>query len=152
MVACILCRGRDGDQSTVAVLATTGGDTLGDDGAAGVASEMDHLRAGVRLLVVVGHSDRVKFSHRVVTPQDAAGILPRDSRSCLNLCPRYLATIATAQSALGNEVVDTASPVLVAWVPVLDCRVLDLSVGLSDDLDDRSVKLVLVTHRSRATL
>ena len=57
VVARILCRGSDGNQATVAVLATTCGDTLGDNRAAGVASEMDHLRAGVRLLVVVGYSD-----------------------------------------------------------------------------------------------
>ena len=57
VVARILCRGCYGDQSALAVLATTGGDTLGDDRAAGIASEMNHLRAGVRLLIVVGHSN-----------------------------------------------------------------------------------------------
>ena len=49
-------------------------------------------------------------------------------------------------TALGDEVVDPALAVLVAGVPVLDGRVLDLRVVERDQLDDRRVELVLVAH------
>ena len=57
-----------------------------------------------------------------------------------------------ALAALRHEVVDPALPVLVAGVPVLDGRVLDLRVVEGDELDDRRVQLVLVAHRRRAAL
>src|SRR5262245_40845843 len=50
------------------------------------------------------------------------------------------------------EVVDSAFAVLVAWIPVLDGRVLDGGVVEGYELDDRSVELVFVAHRSRAAL
>ena len=57
-----------------------------------------------------------------------------------------------ALAALGHEVVDAALAVLVAGVPVLDRRVLDLGVVEGDELDDRRVELVLVAHRRGAAL
>src|SRR5262249_18713856 len=44
--------------AAVGVLAAAGGDSLGNNGAARVFSDMDHLGAGVGLLAVVGEGDR----------------------------------------------------------------------------------------------
>src|SRR6185436_7257149 len=44
----------DADQAAIGVLAVPGRDPFRDDGAAGVLPEVDHLRAGVGLLPVVG--------------------------------------------------------------------------------------------------
>ena len=59
---------------------------------------------------------------------------------------------AAAGAALGDEVVDAALAVLVARVPVLDGRVLDLGVFQGDELDHGRVELVLVAHRGGAAL
>ena len=59
---------------------------------------------------------------------------------------------ALALAALGHEVVDAALAVLVAGIPVLDRRVLDLGVLESHQLDHRGVELVLVAHRGGAAL
>jgi len=53
----------DLDQSPVAVVALPGRDSLADDSAAGVASQMNHLGAGIGLLMVVGNGHRIEFSH-----------------------------------------------------------------------------------------
>src|SRR5882724_2851243 len=52
--------GLDAHQAAIGILAMAGRDALGDDRRARIASDMDHLRAGVGLLPVVGHRDRVK--------------------------------------------------------------------------------------------
>ena len=59
---------------------------------------------------------------------------------------------ALALAALGDEVVDAALAVLVARVPVLHRRVLDLRVVERHQLDHRGVELVLVAHGRGAAL
>ena len=142
----------DADEAAVGVLPVPGGDALRHDRAAGPLPEVDHLGAGVRLLPVVGHRHRVELAHRVVALQDAGGVLPGDRGAGLDLGPGDLGPGARALAALGDEVVDPALPVLVARVPVLDGRVLDLRVVERHELDDRGVQLVLVAHRGRASL
>src|SRR3712207_7325648 len=44
-------------------------------------SDVDHLRAGVGLLAVVGQRDRVELADAAVALEDAAGVLPGDRRS-----------------------------------------------------------------------
>ena len=139
-------------RAAVGVLAAAGRDALGDDGAARVLPQVDHLGAGVGLLAVVGHRHRVELAHRVVALQDAAGILPGDRRAGLDLRPGDLRAGALADAALGDEVVDAALAVLVAGVPVLDGRVLDRRSVERDQLDDRGVQLVLVALRRGAAL
>ena len=53
-------------EAAIAVLAVTGGDALRDDRAARVAADVDHLRAGVGLLVIVRDRDGVELADRVV--------------------------------------------------------------------------------------
>ena len=117
-----------------------------------VLADVDHLRAGIGLLAIVRHRDRVELADRVVALEDAARILPGDRGAGLDLRPGDLRVASQTLSALGDEVVDAALAVLVAGVPVLDGRVLDLRVLESDELDDRRVELVLVADRRRATL
>jgi hypothetical protein len=62
VVARALGAGVHAHQAAVAVLRVAGADALGDDAAAGVAADVDHLGAGVRLLEVVGHGDRVELA------------------------------------------------------------------------------------------
>ena len=96
--------------------------------------------------------DRVELAHRVVALQDAARVLPGDRRAGLDLRPRDLRALAAARAALGDEVVDAAAAFLVAGVPVLHRRVLDLGVVERDELDHRRVQLVLVALRRGAAL
>ena len=134
------------DQPAVGVLAPASRNTLRDDPAAGVAADMDHFSTGVGLLEMVGHRHRIELPHRIVAQQHAAGIFPRDRRAGLDLRPRQAGVLA-AQSALGDEVVDAAAPLLVARIPVLDGRVFHLGVALDDDLHHGGVQLVLVAPR-----
>ena len=55
-----------------------------------------------------------------------------------------------ALAALGHEVVDAALAVLVAGIPVLHGRVLDLRVVERDQFNHGGVQLILVAHRRRA--
>ena len=79
--------GHNFDQAPVSVLALTGGDTLGDDGAAGVLAQVNHLGAGVGLLVVVDQGHRVKLADGIVALQDDAGVFPGDGRAGFHLSP-----------------------------------------------------------------
>ena len=104
------------------------------------------------LLIAVRHRDRIELAARVVAAQDAARILPGDGRAGLDLRPGDLGVAAAAVAALGHEVIDAALAVLVAGVPVLHGRILDLGVVERDQLDHGGVQLVLVAHRRRAAL
>src|SRR3954471_18883991 len=114
----------DAHRAPVGVLAVAGRDPLGHDGALGVLADVDHLGAGVGLLVPLGQSDRVELADRVVSLEDHARVLPGDRRAGLHLRPGDLRVGAVALAALGHEVVDPPLAVLVAGVPVLDRRVL----------------------------
>src|SRR5690606_15541124 len=139
------------DKPAVGILRVARRDTLRDDPARRVLAEVDHLGAAVDLLVAVRNRDRVELAARAVTAEDAAWILPGDSRARLYLRPGDLGVAAAAIATLRNEVVDAALTLLVARVPVLHGRVLDLRVVERNQLDHRRVQLVLVTHRRRAT-
>lgn len=72
-------------EAAVAVAGAAGGDALGDDAAARVFAHMDHLGAGVCLLVVVGQGHAVKLAHTVVSLEHHARILPRNRAPRLHL-------------------------------------------------------------------
>src|SRR5258705_7075112 len=105
VVARILRALEDLHLAAVRVLAEAGGDALRYDRALGVLADVDHLRAGVGLLAVVGERDGIEFADRVVALQDAARVFPGDRRAGLYLGPGNLAVAATASAALGDEVV-----------------------------------------------
>ena len=139
-------------EAAVAVLPMTGRDAFRNDGALRVGADVDHLRAGVGLLVVVGNRDRIERTHRVLAAQDAGGIFPGDRRAGFHLRPRDPGIAAAAFAALGYEVVDAADAVLITRVPVLHGRVLDLRVILGDELHYRRVQLVFIAHGRGAAL
>src|SRR5713101_9156784 len=88
----------------------------------------------------------------MVAQQDAARVLPRDGGPGLDLRPGDLRVHTSRFAALGDKIEDAALAFLVAWVPVLDRRVLDRRVVERDELPDGGVQLVLVPHRRRAAL
>ena len=137
-------------QAAIGLLTFAGGDALGNDGRTGVAPQMDHLGAGVGLLTTLGDGDRVEFANRVVPAQDAAGVFPGDRRTRLDLGPGDLGARSATLPALGHEVVDAATALGIAGIPILDGRVFDLGIVHSDQLHHRGVKLVLVALRRRA--
>src|SRR5439155_5083922 len=112
--------------AAVRVPAVSGGDAFGDDRAAGVLPDVEHLRARVGLLVVVHERDGVELAHGVVALEDAARVLPRDRGAGLDLCPRDFRVRSERLPTLRDEVVDPAFAVLVPGIPVLDRGVLDL--------------------------
>ena len=113
---------------------------------------MDHLGAGVGLLVVVGDGHGVELAHGVVALQHAARVLPRDGGTRLHLCPRDFGAGTFAQATFGHEVVDAALAILVAGEPVLDCGILHFGVVEGDDLHDSCVELVFVALGGGAAL
>ena len=139
-------------QSSVAVPRLARGDTLAHDAGAGVLAHVDHLRAGVRLLHIVGERHAEKLTHAVVTLEHHGRVLPRDAAAGLHLRPRDLRVVSLAQTSLGDKVVDATLAVLVTRVPVLHRRVLHLGVLRRADLHHRRVQLVLVVRRGGATL
>src|SRR5262249_16123660 len=136
--------------AAVRVLPVAGGDPLRHHRALGVLADVDHLGAGIGLLIIVGQGHGVELAHRVVALHNAARVLPGDGRTGLHLRPGDLGVLAQALAALGDEVVDPTFAVLVAGVPVLHGRVLDGGVIVGDQLHHRGVQLVLIADRRRA--
>src|SRR3546814_9198534 len=79
VVACAFRSLADTNEAAISLLAMTGGDARGDDRRLRVAAEMNHLGAGVGLLMMMGEGDRIEFADRVIAAQDAARILDRKS-------------------------------------------------------------------------
>src|SRR5690606_6983398 len=100
-------------QAPVGLLGLARRAALGHDGAAAVLADVDHLRAGVRLLAPGRDRHGVELADRVVALEDDAGVLPGDRRSGLDLGPGDLRPVP-APAPLGDEVVDAADAVLVA--------------------------------------
>src|SRR5580693_4460163 len=111
-----------GDEPAIGVLRNAGSNALGDDPARGVLAEMDHLGAGIDLLVAVRNRDRIELAARIVATQDAARIFPGDGGAGLDLGPGNLRIVAAAIAALGDEIIDAALALGIAGVPVLHRR------------------------------
>ena len=139
-------------QAAVAVGAVAGADALADDGALGVPADVDHLGAGVGLLLVVGEGHAVELAHAVIAHQQAAGVLPGDGAAGLHLGPADARGDALAEAALGDEVEDAAQAVLVAGVPVLHGAVLDGGPVQGHQLHHRRMQLVGVELGGGAAL
>ena len=140
------------DQAPIGRVRLARRDRLGDDPALRILAQMDHLGAGVGLLMSVGDGDRIEFARAFLAAQDAGRIFPRHGRAGFNLGPGHLRPVAAAVGALGDEIVDAALALGIAGVPVLDRRIFDLGVVQCDQFDHRRMQLVLVAHRGRAAL
>ena len=139
------------DQAAVGGAALSGRDALGDDGALGVLPDVNHLGAGVGLLVVVHQGHRVELSYRVVSLQDDTGVLPSYGRAGLNLGPGYFGVPSCRFAPLGDEVVDPALPFLVSREPVLQGGVFYFGVVKGDQLHHCGVELIGLPCRSGAS-
>ena len=112
---------------------------------------MDHLGAGIGLLMPAGERHRVKLADGVIPAQDAARVFPGNGRAGFRLGPGHLAVFAFAQRALGDKVQDAAG-IAVAREPVLHRGVFHLSVFVDDDLHHRRVQLIAVAYRGGTAL
>src|SRR3546814_14100624 len=88
--------------------------------------------------MMMGEGDRIEFADRGIAAQDAARIFPGHRRAGLDLRPRDLARHTTTIAAFGDEVVDAADAVLVARIPILYGRILDLGAIQRAQFADRS--------------
>src|SRR5205814_678349 len=93
-------------QPAIAVLSMAGSNPFGHNRAPSVLPDMDHLRAGVRLLIIVRQGHRVKFAGRVIALENYARIFPSDSRTGFHLSPRDLRVAAFAEPAFRDEIKD----------------------------------------------
>src|SRR5215831_16088399 len=128
-------------QTAIGVIGMTGRDSFGDDPAGGVLAQMQHLGAGIDLLISIGDGYRIEFAARIVATQDAARIFPGDCRSGLELSPGDLGVLAATIASLGDEIVDAAPAFGVAGIPVLDRRIFDLRIVERNQLDNRGVEI-----------
>src|SRR4030095_6201828 len=122
--------------------------TFRDDRSASVLADVNHFGSGVVLLIIVCKRYRIELAYRVVSLKDAARILPGYGRSGLDLGPGDFRVLAKTLAALGDEVIDTTLPFFIPGIPVLDGRIFYCRVVMRDELYNRSVQLVLVTHGS----
>jgi hypothetical protein len=104
------------------------GDALGDDGAAGVAADVDHLGAGVGLLAVVGQGHGVELAHELSPLRMQLGYFQVIAEP-VSTWVQEMRELAPAHAALGHEVVDAALAFLVAGVPVLHRGILDRALS-----------------------
>src|SRR5258708_31130983 len=140
-----------GNEAAIGVLRDAGRDALGDDPAGGVLAEVQHLGAGIDLLVTVRNRDRIEFAARIVAAQYAARIFPGDRRAGLYLGPGNLRIVAAAIAPLGDEIVDAALAFGIAGIPVLHRRIFDLGVIKRDQFDHGGMQLVFVALRCCAS-
>ena len=138
--------GCDADKAAIGVVAVPCADTLADDGRAAALAIVDHLGAGVGLLIIVGDGNRVKLSNAVFAVEDAARIFPRHCAARFDLRPAHLAVPALTQSALGHEVIYATFAFGVARVPVLHGRIFDFGIVQRNEFDNSGVQLVFVAH------
>ena len=136
-------------QAPVGAVAMARGNPLGNDGAPGVLAFVNHLGAGVGLLVIVDQRHRVELANRVVAFQDHAGVFPGDGRTGLHLRPRNLGALV-GDAAFGHEIVDPTVAVFVPREPVLKGGVLDLGVIQGHQFDHCGVELVGLPGRGGA--
>jgi len=57
-----------------------GGNAFGNDRAAGVFADVNHLRCRVGLLVVLARATEIEFTNRIVTLENTAVVFPGDRR------------------------------------------------------------------------
>ena len=74
-------------QAAIGVLAVAGGDAFRDDRALGVLADMDHLGAGVGLLLIVGQGHRIKLADRIIAHAKCNSDTSSDRRAGLDLGP-----------------------------------------------------------------
>src|SRR5690606_8688404 len=103
--------GRHADQAPIGVTALPRGDPFRNNGAACIATDVDHLGTRIGLLTMVAKRHGIELAGVIVASQDNAGVLPGNGRTGFNLRPRDVRSRTTTLTPLGNEVVDAAHTV-----------------------------------------
>ena len=133
-------------QAAVAVLAHSGRYALGHDAAPGAPAQVNHLGAGIGLLMVVGDGHRIKLRGGKIPFQDGGWVFPGNGAAGFHLGPAKVAAAPLADAALGHEVQDTALAIRISGIPVLDGGVLDIGILFHDDFHHGGVQLLFVPH------
>ena len=136
----------DPHQTAIGILAATGGNALGEDGAGGIPADVDHLGSGIGLLEIVCERHGIEFSDGTIAPQDTTRVLPGNGGTGLYLGPGNLGARAATFAALGDEVVDPPPALFVAGIPILHGGVFYLGILHGDELHHGGVQLVFVAH------
>ena len=113
---------------------------------------MYHLSSCICLLGIIGNGDREELSYRIITLKDTTWIFPGDGWAGFYLCPGNFWVSSSAGTAFGHEVVDTPLAILITWIPILNRRILDFRIIHCNQLDNCSMQLVFISHRSGAAL
>ena len=108
------------------------GDRFRNDVAGRFIGGVNHLRAGVLVLAVVGQRDGKNFAARLATFHDHAGIFHGQARADVAVDPFDLG-VFVREAAFGHEIEDVGRPVLHG--DVLNLRALE-----RDQFDDRAVQ------------
>ena len=77
-------------QATVTVLAMTGRNTFRHDRTFRILTQVDHLRSGICLLVIVGYSNRIELTDRIIAGQDTTRVFPGNGRTGFHLWRPYV--------------------------------------------------------------
>ena len=136
--------GVDLDQAAIAGASGALRDGLGGDQAGGVRRGVDHLAAGVLVLIVAREGDREHLAVGALAQQVDGRVLHGQVRAKVAVHPLHH-RVLVGDGALGDEVVDVVAP-------VLDGRVANPRALLDDDLDHRAVQAGGAVGGRRAAL
>ena len=106
------------------------------------SARVNHLRAGILMLAVVGQRDGDHFAARLPALHDDARVFHRQARSDVAVDPFDL-RLFVRDAALGDEIEDVRTP-------VLDGDVLDLGALQGDEFDHGAVQRRRLEFRRRA--
>ena len=134
----------DPHEAAIAGAATVLGDRLGDDLGGGLRGGVDHLRAGVLMLIGTGVGDRQHLARGLRAGQNDRRVLHRELRADVAVDPLHMA-LGFDVGPLGDQVEDIVGP-------VLDGGVGDASRRLHHDLHNRGVQRIRGVGRGRAAL
>ena len=87
------------------------GDRFGDNVAGRLIGSVDHLRAGVLVLAVVGECNGKNFAARLATLHNHAGIFHGETRADVAIDPFHF-RVFLGETALRDEIEDVRRPVL----------------------------------------
>ena len=113
---------------------------------------MNHFCSGISLLTVIREGYGIEFSTGVFTLQNAAWIFPSNCRPRFHLGPTDVTAGATTLATLGDKIINTTDTFLVTCIPILNRRILNVSVIKCHQFNYSCMELVGVEHRRGAAL
>ncbi len=122
--------------------------SFGNNPATGIVPDMNHLGTGIRLLIIIGNGNRIKFTDRTVSFQNSTGIFPGNRRSRFNLGPNQFRIFSATQSPFGDKIIYPPFPLLISGIPILYGTVFHFGIFLYDNLHNSGMQLVLIPLRS----